>query len=331
MRAFIRQHPNLLQEAHGSPVLLTLLAELILKSPSINVNDLSANRQEKVGIAQWIRLLFSAEEQADRLLFYFALARKGMNADLLYDLELTWDEATCTEKLAQMRQLALVKSRRRNPDLFLHDVLYDLFDQWGPTADELKPWYELIASHYRKRIQQAAHAPGVVADLSVHLLYYSLQINPKRAFEDVYRRYSEVAIKGRETSFDLQLRNELLRYLRSPSGQKQIDRYGPTQQEIEQDSAVRWVKRLVVESRFDEAIEVAETILALGPEPYSNLQFDETLLSGFNEEQGRQAQEYFVQASPLFWAQLLTYYGEALTYLGRDEANTKKILDYELN
>lgn len=274
-----------------------------------------------------VEILFHSDNPVSRIFFFLALARKGLTVDLLRYLEPTWSHTDCERYLAEVRNLSVVKTRPGRKELFLHDALYELFDTYFPPEIPLLSWYKRLSDYYRARQSRANQDRVAWGQATVNLLYYELQCDPQLAFETGYVRWSELAIKGHEAGLDMQLRDELLRFM-----DLQSKRHNATQKLnraiVDQDSAARWVKRFLARARHRQAIAVAETILALAPAPYpAFVPKPIARLADLSTEQQLEARALFDQANPLFWGYLLTYYGEALVYTGATEAQARRLLE----
>jgi len=328
VQALRSQANRLCKVTAGLPVQLALAVELVAQSEDLvtyiveGVTDTTTLGQRLVGT------LFDYHDPARRTFYYLALARKGLTADLLHYLEPDWPKPDCKQRLVEACELSVVKTRPGREEVFLHDALYELFDAYSPADAPVERWYEPLCDYYRSRQAEAVHDRDAWGQATVNLLYYELQRDPIKAFETGYVRWGEMAIKGREIELDMRLHDELLRFFQNPNSQQRAAAQGLTQAVVERDSAVRWVKRLLIRDHYEQAIATAETILALGPPPYPSVVPDVARrLSEIPVEQQAQAKVIFGLADPLFWGHLLTYYGEALTYTGAPEVRTRRILN----
>ncbi|MBK8988170.1 MAG: hypothetical protein IPM39_19245 [Chloroflexi bacterium] len=334
---FLQQHPSPFAsqvQAHadhlwhvtkGLPVQLAILAEVLLHIES--GGGLFANlprdpeRWEKAIIQQ----IFDYDNEATRPLFFLALARKGLTVDLLHYLEPEWSYEICEEWLQRLGGLSIIKTRQNHEAtaLFLHDVLYELFDAAEHSWPQLMQWQEHLVNYHRDH--QAAlrenRADWVAA--TVNLLYYELQYDAHTAFYESYLRWSESAIKGSEIGLDLQLRDELLRFLHSSVNKPMPNKPVLTESEIERDSGVRWIKRLLIQGQYQQAVQVAANILQFGP--YAAFAINPANV-GKTNQLNEEAAIIFDIDNDFLWGHLLTYYGEALAYTGASEQETRAIL-----
>lgn len=320
----LEQSDKLWQAMQGSPVMLTLVVELLTQANQLeifdpNISSLNFGRD-------LIEILFNYDDPAGRTFFFLALARQGLTPALLHYLEPTWEKEECEVRLAEAAKLGLVKTRTGCDELFLHDALYELFDQYMPPRNQLQSWYQRIADYYHANLAQANNRQAW-AQAITKLFYYELQLNPKTAFEKYYMRWDETALRGFEIGLDMQLRNEILRFIHSPLNQAYLEETGLSPTDVERDSALRWIKRYLVQSQYATAIEISETIIEFSPNQYTETSSRVSEPQELLPEKKRQVQSLFKREDPFFWGQLLSLYGEALVYVGELNANTQSILE----
>jgi tetratricopeptide (TPR) repeat protein len=163
--------------------------------------------------------------------------------------------------------------------------MYDLLQQYAldrVSDAERERVFKTLQAYYNQRVDQARDgiaelyrplaepalaepAQVIVArarlqDALVEDLHYRLRWNPAQGFQ-TYFRYAEEAIATRDDSLDMQLRAELLGFLSEcdPSGRaEEID--GLRRADVVADAAVRWIKRLTNDGKYDKALEVAERL-----------------------------------------------------------------------
>ena len=297
---------NIWQATKGLPVHVALTVELILQTPDFlstrQNNDPELERKV-------VRAFFDSEKPDRRHLFFLALARKGLTPDLLNYLERRWSKEECVKRLTDVENLTLIKKRHGESDLFLHDALYEMFDEFAPYSREEKNyWYQRLREYYQNsnKEEQLQWEKSIV-----NILYYDLRCDCLQAFYRNFTRWSEIAIKGYEIELDSQLRNEIFIYLRS--NHKNDINSDAMNAVFNQDNAIRWVKRLNRRSQYKQAIEVAEILFAFD----TNKRFLNYHLPviDLSENDKNILEPIISTAPPIFWASLLTYYGEALTYL----------------
>lgn len=292
------------QATKGLPVHVALLVELVLQAPDVFGNEMGKNNPELGrGI---VRAFFDGENPDRRHFFFLALARKGLTPDLLRFLEYEWTEEECTKRLNVAERSTLIKKRYGETELFLHDALYEMFESFAPyTRAEKIYWFQRLKEYY---LQFNKEGQSFWNKSAVNLLYYDLRCDFSEAFYRSFVRYSEIAIKGYEIELDFQLRNEVLVYLRNDAQHMKI-KDANLEFFFVQDSATRWVKRLITQAQYSEAVELAEKLLSL-----EDLNTSSSLTNIPEDAKGK-LKSSMVSASPVIWASLYMYYGEALTYL----------------
>ena len=297
---------NIWQATKGLPVHVALTVELILQTPDFlstrQNNDPELERKV-------VRAFFDSEKPDRRHLFFLALARKGLTPDLLNYLERRWSKEECVKRLTDVENLTLIKKRHGENELFLHDALYEMFDEFAPYSQEEKIyWNQRLREYYQNsNKEEQLHWEKSI----VNILYYDLRCDCLQAFYRNFTRWSEIAIKGYEIELDSQLRNEIFIYLRS--NHRNDINSDAMNAVFNQDNAIRWVKRLNRRSQYKQAIEVAEILFAFD----TNKRFLNYHLPviDLSENDKNVLEPIISTAPPIFWASLLTYYGEALTYL----------------
>lgn len=321
----LEQSDELWRVTQGSPVMLTLIVELLAQTSQpeafeTNMSPLDFGRK-------LIDTLFNYDDPAGRTFFFLALARKGLTPDLLHYLEPTWKKEECETRLTEAAKLGLVKTRAGRDELFLHDTLYELFEQYTPPRSQLQPWYKRIADYYHLRLALAGNDRNSRKQAIIKLFYYELQVDPKLAFEKYYMRWDEIALRGFEIGLDMQLRNEMLRFIYAPLNLAYLEKTDLTSTDVERDSALRWIKRYLIQSQYYMALEISETIIAFSPSQYTLTLNRLSKPQELSIEKKRQAQMLFEREDSFFWGQLLSLYGEALVYVGELNSNTQAILE----
>jgi len=269
------------------------------------------------------------------ILRYLAVARMGLDASLLHHLEPNWSLEECQDRLNWMKRLSFVKTRSIERDgeggdlFFLHDEMYDLLDEYRvyPNRQEFLGLYNKIAAYYGNQLNEPTISEEKKRDLKVKVIHYRLREDPRHGYEE-YAKWAEFAIKAHQVGFDMRMRDESLRFHNTPANQRLSDLQGLSRDAIDRDCAVRWVKRYIAKAQYRRAIEVAETILSFGPEPYcSILKKPPKVISTIKGRLREDARRIFGVDDPLFWAHLLTSYGEALLYYGAPEAQARQVLE----
>jgi tetratricopeptide (TPR) repeat protein len=316
--------------SEGYPIRLGLLVDLMVRGSDLSLfqNDPPVGWKDAAAqvINEIIATLSDDDTDAPQVLDYLAITRRGLDPDLLNALEPTWDVETCARRLDSMRSLSFVKLRadENDPRVFLHDEMYEILNEYLviPQRSRFVTLFEKLAGHYRGL--KTDDLPDMERrEVLLSELHYSLYADPLKGYR-LYVQRSEAAIKAHETSFDMQLRDEMLRFFDQPENAERARLQELTVFEIERDSAVRWVKRHNARASYETAIQVAETILSYGPENYRSLLPKQLRRDSQTSSSVRQeALKLFDTDDPIFWGSLMTYYGEALTFAERyDEAST---------
>ncbi|MEM7537943.1 MAG: ATP-binding protein [Chloroflexota bacterium] len=299
----------------GIPVQLALWAELYAQgfidlSPETFEAD-SAHIQQAIMDA-----LFDYTHERKRVFFFLALARKGLTADLLHHLEPHWNPKDCQARLDEIRHLSIVKTRQNTKEVFLHDALYELFDQCQPYPEQSYYCYERLADYYRLDHDDGTRPYTAAENLRMitNTLYYECHCNLQRGYQRAYLHWSEEAIKSFDQEWDTQLRSEIATFLNlshdHPEGvQHPLTRFA------QQDTLIRWIKRLVILACYEQAIASINLILQHGPSDYQQLK----VAVSFKPQDitpAIQAQIAAIcsEADDFFWGHLLAVYGEALSY-----------------
>lgn len=197
---------------------------------------------------------------------YLFRARKGLDAGLLRHLAgATIPEEALQPTLATLATYAFVKTRREGLGqvrIFLHDELYELYDRYFSNDPLDRIEFGSYAEYYRRRVADAGL--GEREELMLAQLYYELQWHPRTGFYERYAPWDDDAIQDRAISFDIRLRDEVLRFTNRYS--RPGDFYDPTVAadlslaEVDRDSAVRWVKRYHARGQYQRALEVGRTL-----------------------------------------------------------------------
>jgi tetratricopeptide (TPR) repeat protein len=312
----------------GRPVRLGLVIDLAVRG---NIEDLFVPGDENDCPSEemWAEIaprLVEAIQELDLrypvqdTLRYLAVARQGLDAELLHRLEPGWSLETCQERLESMAPLSFIKTRPGTELVFLHDEMYDILEQYlvQPSREAFVGNYKRIAEYYEHQLSEQVDG-SEKENLEVNQLHYRLRENPQRGYRQYYAGMSESAIKGHKVGFDMRLRDEVLRFFGESENQRLAGLQGLTRDEIDRDCAVRWVNRHVAQGRYQRAVEVAETVLFFGPEPYhSTPSQPPAVAESLSPDLQQEARHLFGVDDPFFWGRLLTYCGEALLYHGAE-------------
>jgi len=249
----------------GRPIRLSLAIDLVLHGHDIaDLFPLTADESHvqmmKESIDQrLVNELMLLPSPPREMLHFLILARRGLDEELLHQLAPDWSEDQCRENLTRMRRFTFVKPRPGTGLLFLHDEMYELADRYlQPAPEDRRHSYQVMAGYYQEKLGQSQDLEEQ-RTFKVGCLYYELQLDPRKAFWGSYVRWDEEAVRAYDMELDVRLRGELLRFTKSPyADANALSTLG--RDVIEQDAAVRWVRRFLSRGQHKRAIEVARCI-----------------------------------------------------------------------
>jgi hypothetical protein len=195
----------------------------------------------------------TASDDTARALPLVALARRGINRDLLCQLT-GWSQERSEQVLEDLQRFPFVKTRAGSDCLFLNDEMYDLLNRkiWDQMDAERKGSYAVILDFYHRKITQAKDLQR--QDLLVEQLYYQFLANPREGYAE-YSRLSDGALYEHDVRFDMRLRDEALRFrAECPESHDLAKEF------LDYDAAVRRVKRHRFAREYDKAIRAAEAV-----------------------------------------------------------------------
>lgn len=258
----------------GKPIRLDLAIyitehELGLEEFSNVIKNLPPNESQQELDRKLIDHLMQHEnDTATRTIFtYLAIARKGLDADLLHFLAGEWSMQECQIKLNQISERSFIKKRPGDGRLFLHDEVYDLCDKYmldTPDVQEkcikLVHWYDTQLKALEDHVE-LYDSEKEKQKIQIDSILYRLRVNPVTGYQ-WYSVLSDEAIRYAEIGVDMRLRNELFSFLRSPSAvdQELLAQYSDLKKEITYNTAADWVKRYVSRGTYDKAISVGKKI-----------------------------------------------------------------------
>ena len=247
------------------------------------------------------------------LIYYLVYARRGLDLELLRFLcGDRWTEEELQSGLARLANFTIVKVREETKQFLLHDEIYNIYDRYFRNAPHFALVYGQIAAYYRGRLADTGLENR--ENLMLQGLYYELQANPYCGYFRYFARWDEEAIGGHALDFDMSLRDETVRFIKryvekdsqynDPRVVDQVDLGA-----IYRDMAVRWVKRLWARGQYEEAVQTAKALF----------DSDNTMLA------------WGTVGDPLYQADLLTAWGEALAYSGADDSEALEKLEKAVN
>jgi tetratricopeptide (TPR) repeat protein len=207
-------------------------------------------------------VMSDTRDELHRVLRYLAVARKGLDNGLLHHLAGEWSSEECQELLGAVAERGFIKRRPGDKRLFLHDEMYQFCDTHLLQAEEIQRLSERIGAWYDGRIEETSDRERR-QDLQIDSLLYRLRADPREGYH-WYAKLVEFAIRGVQAGFDMQLRGEVLAFLRSksPIDRELVSNTQGLREEFNCDSAARWVKRLMVRGKNRQAVVVAKEACA---------------------------------------------------------------------
>ncbi len=265
------------------PILLALAIDYLaisgkpfpLDQPLSATGGLSSHDREEI---RW-KLLRGVEEVISEtlgplgeIIQVMRWLHKGADEDLLASIT-GLGEKEIAEACEQAKRLSFVKTRPADRRLFLHDEMYALLRDPRETIPDgvFKP----LQDYYKKEIDAArGHIAGLfdrfeevlLEELSTAAhrlrealtedLHYALRRNAHLGFAK-YFRYAGEALALGDTILDMQLAAEVRDFWREfdPSSQMEAIDELP-RAEVQADAALRWVRRLISDGKYQEASEV---------------------------------------------------------------------------
>jgi tetratricopeptide (TPR) repeat protein len=205
------------------------------------------------------------------VLRYLAVARKGLNAELLRHLAGEWDIHTCQQKLDAIADRSFIKQRPQDDHLFLHEQMYDLCDRYLLQPAQAQDLSYRVVEWYDEQIEACSSGREGQTELrnyQVDSLLYRLRADPRAGYE-WYAKLVDGAIRGVEVGFDMRLRSEVLAFLKSqsPIDQSHIRNVPTLLREIYCDCAARWAKRYIMRGQRENAIRIGERVFATSRGP----------------------------------------------------------------
>jgi len=300
---------------NGEPLLVAMIVDLavykVALPPYLYHTWEEAERQSKEvekimgsihrDVAEKIMML---GEDLGHALPYWAWAQKGVDFKALREI-LGWEESRVRalwDKLQDEEQCpSFIKVRPKSGIVFLHDEMYRLILEnvtirasvegvRETVCDKLIPYYE---QRIKKSKDKQRHR------FQIEQLYYKLVKHPF----DGYMAYAEMAdeaVVGHEVEFVTNLEAEVRRFFELYKWALSLEE-ALTWNRINRGFAIRSVRRLLAETRFEKAIEVAEKL----------------------------QQSYLVnhKEDPHFYWFLHAYKGEGMAYTKPMNPETLRILD----
>jgi tetratricopeptide (TPR) repeat protein len=331
----------------GRPIMLALTIDLVIHGRIIveEVFPLSmAEAGEKTGgelkaVRDKIERVLIEETQNipdpvyPALLRYVGWARKGMSAELLSRL-LERRVEECQALLNELRRLSFIKTRPGTELIFFHDEMSALVDNYvlRYLPAEREEFCQKAIVYCDAQIEAATGR--LRQDLQVERLYYQLLQNPKKGYES-YSALADEAILAREFDFDMRLRDEMLRFFAESQNKERAISLGLALEEIDRESALRWISRWTNRGDYKRARQVVQRIRASEAPIFQILHVVEhkfaTDIPIFQRQQvggriGERDDLDFTFNGLLFVAGLYMYEGEIAIYEGGDMHGALELL-----
>jgi hypothetical protein len=221
--------------------------------------------------------------------------------------ELAQAEEKIRTLLDEKNRLTFIKIRPDDNRLFLHDELYDLYERIHRNYSPLrrKGVYNRLEKYYQHAIKEKRAEISalklellqkVLADLNaygeikigafedlelmekqaameallVEHVFYTFLWDPKEGFRR-YILYAEEAFQSLDEEFWIELLDELKKF----RNVRQVWGYGPTEEELEGEIGVGWIRYAIMEMRYSDVLRQA----ALFEEKCPDLFHDSPLLA----------------------------------------------------
>lgn len=324
---WLDESDRLWQLSQGVPAMLALILDLLtygyLRKEQVS-SGLTENNPGKL-----LHDFFSPLFDEDPILFYLGVARRGLTTETLRHLVPIYEISDCDEHLSLLTEREIVKKRQKKnlTEYYLHDVVYELFEQYGISQEDYKFWNNQLVEYYRIE----GHKNTVYSDewrqCILDMFYYELRSRPDYAFEHTYLELSEYAIKASQIGFDLQLRSELLAFLYLPDQVIQnFHTHLFDRMKAERENAMRWIKRCLAQANHKDARSISELLLSYCPGDLLHSMAIPTIdiELGENTEFLR---NIFSSAKGDFWGHILVYYGESLAYTGTEHQLVQQTIE----
>ncbi|MEZ4618221.1 MAG: ATP-binding protein [Caldilineaceae bacterium] len=304
----------------GLPVNLALFLELISLG-KLEITQLLELANSQQTPSKWlIPLLFSHTNLETRTFYFLSLARRGLDPELFRFLEPEMELTEVVEFFDYLRALNIIKSRPGQSDLFLHDAIYELFDEHTDKFEENRFWYSRIDDFYQEKLAYYKQGSKEWINVFVRLIYYKMHVSPITTYETIYLTKREEAINTLNFELDSLLRNQVFQIFRSAAFNQIAITTGFSVTTAIHDDVLLLIEALVGQGKYSSAIEIAEDVLQHLPAHYvdefSFAEYWTRTQSAKNERTTRG--ETVINADDIYWGKLLAYYGETLHYVNDD-------------
>ncbi len=242
----------------GKPIRLSLAIELCFNGePEDPWGFITAQDDQDLDIqfADALRQCLSPEHRV--LIRYMALARKGLDVELLRRLESKWTREQCVGYLEDMKDFAFVKTHPKSARLFLHDELARIYNIHG-LGEHPDTLLDSVVAYYDHKLIGAKQSERAFA-LELERLYYELRRDGRAGFAR-YQELADRALAAGNLSHDMALRDELLRFINDPTLPDSAKTL-PSADDLNRDAALRWVQRYIAKGQNPEAAHIGRRLV----------------------------------------------------------------------
>ncbi len=242
----------------GKPIRLSLAIELCFNGePEDPWGFITAQDDQDLDIqfADALRQCLSPEHRV--LIRYMALARKGLDVELLRRLESKWTREQCVSYLEDMKDFAFVKTHPKSARLFLHDELARIYNIHG-LGEHPDTLLDSVVAYYDHKLKGSMQGERAFA-LELERLYYELRRDGRAGFAR-YQALADRALAAGDLSHDMALRDELLRFINDPTLPDSAKTL-PSEDELNRDAALRWMQRHIAKGQNPEAAEIGRRLV----------------------------------------------------------------------
>lgn len=270
----------------GRPIMLSLvldylvIARRLMPQMGDSLEEARAKTPEELAEigkmleAEIARALQETGRPADEAIRLLGWTRRGLSAEMMAFVQnIALPEAESL--LDSLKALSFIKVRPDDQRLFLQDEMYRLLQEHVLSQDSprARRTFQRLVAFYEQELEGAQSAqyrlqaesdpdPDALAQARrrlqnaiVERTHYALRADPEEGFV-AYSRAAEAAFLAYHEEIDMQLRTELLNYLREApeTDRKKIE------DRAAWDAGMRWIKRNIVKARYEEAIKLAESL-----------------------------------------------------------------------
>jgi len=262
----------LYSETNGNPIRLALALQFIFQN---NFDAFSKSLIRHKGLdGLMMNYIQNDWPLYSDVMKHMFLARWGMDRGLMKELTGKSDNEIAGI-FQEMSQIIFIKTSPAKDTLYLHDALYDSFDQFfGSDADTIQR-YDKIAEYYEKKDREISSYLKKM-ESRVPWMYYLLRSQVEKALLYL-ERWEDEAIYVHADSVDMALNNIALRFIhryidkkvacKEPPHEKDNQFYNQSYADqvdlpaLLRASALHWLDRFTEQGLNDRAVRVANKML----------------------------------------------------------------------